>query len=1286
MAKSYVTYVGDSSSTTYAVTFPYLSKSHVNVLLDGVETTAFSWVTGSSIQLDTPHTGNVTIIRVTPTEPLVDFTDGSVLTENQLDIATVQSLYVAEETQDAAKYSLGNRPGDPDGPDGPSAPGDGVNWNAEGKKIINLANGTAASDAVNKGQLDAVAPGLEAIADKAQDSADDAEASALRAEAAADGVEADTEEAKAAAEAAKVSQDAAKVSEDNAKLSESAAKESETNAKTHEDNAKDSADKAKVSEDNAKGHADDAKASADSLDGIVGEVGDLVDEAEGHKDAAKISEDNAKKSADESAASALASKNSADKAEGHEKEAQAIVDAFNPALTLKGEVDITTTAPIGVEGDAYLNNTTGVADASWGSLAGTTVNKDTLIIYGDDNDWHASSLAVDTGDGIWIEDAGVARYKGGVAGEQFYIEQFDGDRDNYIKKYDDPDNTIEFASAFGGFKFLTDGAKEALELTRLGQVQTTQDIIANGKKVVTEAPEDGKQYARQDGDWSEVEASGGEASSPVTFRSGNVTAGQTPTTNADYSIQFETPETTEGGTFDGTYFTPNTAGWYQLSGSVFISAPTSSRVGCIIQKNGSSQLGSFNQGITALGGGGISTSGLVYCNGTTDKLSLAIVCSEAVGAIGGTTNTTWFSAHLVTGGSSSGGGTAEPMVWENKTAERAYDTVYTNTKDCPIYVQPYLERNSTDRMYVQFKIDGDLVFTEGGESISFNSPMFVVPSGSTYELVNTVTGTALKEWFEANVSGGSASGGGSGTPSSFARIVDKKPKTVAGGSSVAGVQVRDLNTIQYDDDNIVTLDSNDFTLQAGTYVINYSAPANKVEAHNVSLFDVTDNQTVNTGTANYTLDNASNTSYGNYSVTLTEPHTYRVTHTTEVAQANGLGNLNPVNDGIFTTVDIQKVGTGGASSGGSGGGSGWEETVLFENATGETSNFSLSESYDSFDYLRFDTIQPSGDNFKRSDMFPVNICDRLVIDNYYNYYMYLTCDDKTNYTVLGTDKVALLQVVGIKVGTGGGSGGDSIWTEEDGKATYDGDIEVNGVTVGKGKGNLNTVLGDGALSANTTAGDTVAVGNGALRLNDTGSRNTAVGYNSLTKATNVKENTAIGWGCLAKATEGSVNTGVGDSCLSSLLTGGYNTAVGNAALTSLTTGDQNVGIGRSAGNQLTTGSNVICIGYNSNPSSPSVSNEVTIGNDSITKTRLKGQVTMNDNLTVNTGEILVPNMTTTSESYNIPNCYISAGGQLVKHTSPSLYSIEEIDKKLAIKDKLIEKMSARLDKLEKRMK
>ena len=157
MAKSYVTYVGDSSTTTYAVTFPYLSKSHVNVLLDGAVTTAYTWITGSSIQLNDAYSGNITIIRTTPTEPLVDFTDGSVLTENQLDIATIQSLYVCEETQDAAKYALSNVP---DGP-GEEVPGDGLNWNAKNLKIINLMNGTLPKDAVNKEQLDALIPDID---------------------------------------------------------------------------------------------------------------------------------------------------------------------------------------------------------------------------------------------------------------------------------------------------------------------------------------------------------------------------------------------------------------------------------------------------------------------------------------------------------------------------------------------------------------------------------------------------------------------------------------------------------------------------------------------------------------------------------------------------------------------------------------------------------------------------------------------------------------------------------------------------------------------------------------------------------------------------------------------------------------------------------------------------------------------------------------------------------------------------------------------------------------------
>ena len=84
------------------------------------------------------------------------------------------------------------------------------------------------------------------------------------------------------------------------------------------------------------------------------------------------------------------------------------------------------------------------------------------------------------GDSIWTESAGVAVHNGGVAGTEFYIEQFSGDRESYIKKYPDPDNTLEFASSFGGFRFLRDSNKEALTIERAGGVTIADDITVNG--------------------------------------------------------------------------------------------------------------------------------------------------------------------------------------------------------------------------------------------------------------------------------------------------------------------------------------------------------------------------------------------------------------------------------------------------------------------------------------------------------------------------------------------------------------------------------------------------------------------------------------------------------------------------------------------------------------------------------------------------------------------------------------------------------------------------------------
>jgi len=84
-------------------------------------------------------------------------------------------------------------------------------------------------------------------------------------------------------------------------------------------------------------------------------------------------------------------------------------------------------------------------------------------------------------------------------------------------------------------------------------------------------------------------------------------------------------------------------------------------------------------------------------------------------------------------------------------------------------------------------------------------------------------------------------------------ISDTKTANTAGGTFTAGAwQTRDLNTEDYDPDGIVGISSNQFTLQAGTYIIRASAPAVDVAAHKARLQNITDAATVAIGTSEYT--------------------------------------------------------------------------------------------------------------------------------------------------------------------------------------------------------------------------------------------------------------------------------------------------------------------------------------------------------------------------------------------------------------------------------------------------
>lgn len=152
-----------------------------------------------------------------------------------------------------------------------------------------------------------------------------------------------------------------------------------------------------------------------------------------------------------------------------------------------------------------------------------------------------------------------------------------------------------------------------------------------------------------------------------------------------------------------------------------------------------------------------------------------------------------------------------------------------------------------------------------------------------------------------------------GIAPSFARIVDSKPLNTGGGFNIVGTQDRDLNTIEHDTEGIVSLANDEFTLQAGKYIITYGAPAHRTKRHNCHLWSVTDSGVASQGTCHYASDLNSvdaPRSVGTYYVVLSASHTYKIRHYTErlLGANTALGVANTLGECIYTTVDIQRIG------------------------------------------------------------------------------------------------------------------------------------------------------------------------------------------------------------------------------------------------------------------------------------------------------------------------------------------------------------------------------------------
>ena len=147
----------------------------------------------------------------------------------------------------------------------------------------------------------------------------------------------------------------------------------------------------------------------------------------------------------------------------------------------------------------------------------------------------------------------------------------------------------------------------------------------------------------------------------------------------------------------------------------------------------------------------------------------------------------------------------------------------------------------------------------------------------------------------------------------YAIIEDQKSNdTHAGTFTQDAWRTRDLNTENFDPSNIVTISSNQFTLGAATYYIEWSAPAREVRFHQTRLYNITDSAVVRYGSSEYAMvgsDSHQTRSFGKTRVTITGSTAFEIQHycsDTKNDSGFGVGSDLGGSTEHFTMVEIYR--------------------------------------------------------------------------------------------------------------------------------------------------------------------------------------------------------------------------------------------------------------------------------------------------------------------------------------------------------------------------------------------
>ena len=144
-----------------------------------------------------------------------------------------------------------------------------------------------------------------------------------------------------------------------------------------------------------------------------------------------------------------------------------------------------------------------------------------------------------------------------------------------------------------------------------------------------------------------------------------------------------------------------------------------------------------------------------------------------------------------------------------------------------------------------------------------------------------------------------------------ARIGHEEPSGTHGGDATSGAwRQRTLNTEFSDPDNIVTISANEFTLQAGTYVVKVGSLSWRTNRNQTVLYDVTGSTIIAAGSSEYASTNqvvSENILF--HAFTIESANTYSIQSQVQVDRAvTGFGPGNSFGaPNAFVEVEIEKL-------------------------------------------------------------------------------------------------------------------------------------------------------------------------------------------------------------------------------------------------------------------------------------------------------------------------------------------------------------------------------------------